>query len=105
VKPPPPSFASFTTLPSNKRCVSRRLLRIRLRRPAGIQVSGAEVRVGGRKVRTITRSRFTSPVNLRNLARGRWTLEVRIRLADGRTVKGSRRYRTCVPRRRAGRRA
>jgi CSLREA domain-containing protein len=105
VRPKAPSFASLATLPSNKRCVSRRLFRIRLRIPKGVQVSGAEVRVGGKMKRTVTRSRFTTPVLLRNLAKGPWTVEVRVKLADGRTVRGSRKYRTCVPRRRAGKRS
>jgi hypothetical protein len=40
-------------------------------------------------------------VNLRGLPRGRFTVRIVLALADGRTVSGSRRYRTCAARRRA----
>ena len=55
--------------------------------------------MNGKRVRTITRSRITAPVDLRNLPKGRFSVEVRVKLADGRTIKGTRKYRTCATKR------
>jgi hypothetical protein len=60
----------------------------------------ATVLVNGRKVAVRRGARLRSIVNLTSLPKGRFRVEVRLRLADGRTVKDDRRYRTCVPRRR-----
>jgi hypothetical protein len=97
-KPSAVAFGSLVTLPSAKKCVSRRSLRIRLRVPKGVGVSSAEVRVNGKRVRTVKRARFGVPVDLRGLPKGRVTVSVRVRLADGRTITGTRTYRTCAPR-------
>lgn len=95
-----PSFASVATLPSARRCVSRRRFRIRLKVPRGVTVRDARVRVNGKLVRTVRGSRLTAPVDLRGLPKGRATVAIELRLADGRAIRGSRRYRTCAPRRR-----
>ncbi len=99
-KPAAVAFGSLATLPSTKRCVSRRLFRIRLRVPKGVGVTSAEVRVNGKRVRTVKRSRFTAPVDLRNLPKGRVKVNIRVKLADGRTISGTRTYRTCVAKKR-----
>ncbi len=101
-KPKAVAFSALVSLPSTRRCVSRRAFRIRLRVPSGVQISSAEVRVNGKRVRTIKRSRITAPVDLRNLPRGRFSVEIRVKLADGRTIKGTRKYRTCTKKRRGG---
>ncbi len=95
-KPAAVRFNSLATLPSTRKCVSRRKLRIRLRVPKGVGVTSAEVRVNGRRVRTVKRSRFTAPVDLRNLPKGRVKVNIRVKLADGRTIAGTRTYRTCA---------
>ncbi|MCU0314872.1 MAG: hypothetical protein MUC84_12540, partial [Solirubrobacteraceae bacterium] len=97
-KPSAVAFGSLVTLPSAKKCVSRRSLRIRLRVPKGVGVTSAEVRVNGKRVRTVKRARFGVPVDLRGLPKGRVTVSVRVRLADGRTITGTRTYRTCAAR-------
>jgi len=51
---------------------------------------------GRRKVR-VTGRRLSTPVDLRGLPRGRYRVEVRVRLADGRTLRQTRGYRTCAP--------
>ena len=95
-----PAFASFATLPSTKRCVSRRLFRIRLRAPRGLKLSKATVKVDGRVVATRRGARLTAPVDLRGLPKGRFSVSIELRLADGRSVRATRRYRTCAPKRR-----
>lgn len=94
------SFTSIATLPSAKACVSRRNFRIRLRQPTGAKLTNATVKVNGKTVATRKGARVTAPVDLRGLPKGRFTVSITLKLADGRTVKGSRAYRTCAPKRR-----
>ena len=89
-------------LPSTRRCVSRRRFRIRLRHPRGARVASAVVRVNGKKVATRRGRRVTAPVNLRGLPKGRFAVKITVKLADGRTVSGTRRYRTCTPKKKRG---
>jgi hypothetical protein len=112
--PPPPAAPASTrppvfgangvvSAPSNRRCISRRSFRIRIRQRRGIRVISAVVRVNGRQVRVLRGRRLTAPVNLRGLPRGRYTVTIRLFTADGRLITGTRRYRTCAPKRRRGR--
>ncbi len=102
-KPPAhrkPSLAGIVRgLPPTKRCVSRRAFRIRLRNPKGTRIAHATVKVNHRTVATRKGKRVTAPVNLRGLPKGRYTVSITARLADHRTVKGARHYRTCAKRR------
>jgi hypothetical protein len=97
---PKPAFATLVSLPANKKCVSRRSFRIRLRQPRGTQIRSAVVRLNGKKVATRSGKRVTAPVDLRGLPSGRFKVSITVTLADGRTVSGARSYRTCVPKRR-----
>jgi hypothetical protein len=91
------------SLPSSRRCVSRRAFRIRLRTPKGARITGVVVKVNTKRVKTVRGRRITAPVNLRGLPKGRFTVSIQITLADGRKVTGTRRYRTCTPKRRGRR--
>jgi hypothetical protein len=84
--------------------VSRRRFRIRLRIPKGLDVVSAEVRVNNKRVKVVKGKRLTAPVDLRGLPKGRFTVKIIIKLADGRKIQGSRKYRTCA-RKRAGKHA
>jgi hypothetical protein len=105
VKPPTKKRAAkkpaLTTvvrgLPSTKRCLSRRAFRIRLRNPKGTKITTATVKVNGKTVATRKGKRVTAPVNLKGLPKGRYTVSITTHLANGKTVKGSRHYRTCTP--------
>lgn len=104
-QPLPPAGAAIRVatvvgFPSTRACVSRRRFAIRLRVPRDAPVVRATVLVNGRQVAVRRGARLRSIVNLTSLPKGRFRVEVRLRLADGRTVKDNRRYRTCVPRRR-----
>ena len=90
-------FTSFVTLPSNKRCVSRRLLRLRLRAPSGQRIVYSEIRIRGRATRTVSGGRLSAPVDLRGLPKGSFKVRIRIVLSSGRVFSGSRTYRTCAP--------
>jgi len=100
--PKKPTLNAVVVLPSTRRCVSRRRFRIRLRHPRGARVASAVVRVNGKKVATRRGRRITAPVNLRGLPKGRFAVRITVKLADGRTVSGTRRYRTCTPKKRRG---
>lgn len=89
-------------LPSSKGCLSRRNFRIRVRPPAGVTVTKAVVRVNGKPVATRKGARITAPVDLRGLPKGRYTVKVTVTFASGQTLSGTRKYRTCAPRRRSG---
>ncbi len=95
--------AAIIKLPSAKACVSRRSLRIRLVRPKETALVSAVVLVNGRRVKTVKGVRITAPVDLKGLPKGRFTVKITATTADGRTVTGLRRYRTCAVRRKGSR--
>lgn len=97
-----PAFTSLVALPAAKKCVSRRRFSIRLRVPRDSAVLSAEVKVNGKRVAVRRGARLRSVVNLAELPRGRFRVDIVLKLADGRTVKGSRSYRTCTTRRSVG---
>lgn len=92
--------ASLFTLPSAKRCVSRRAFRIRLHKAAGGALKEVRVFVNGKRVRLVRGKRLSAPVNLRGLPKGRFTVQVAVIATDGRKLTERRRYRTCTPKRR-----
>ncbi len=100
VPAPPIGPASAATLPSNKRCISRRSFKIRLARPAGDPLAKAEVRVNGRKVQTIKTSRLTAPVDLRGLPKGKVKVSITAITRSGRRLTAARTYTTCAARKR-----
>ena len=84
--------AAALGLPAARRCVSRRLLRIRLRR--GLR--SAQVFVNGKRVRVLRgRKRLRARVNLRGLPKGVARVVIVARTTKGRTLVQTRRYRTC----------
>ena len=104
VTPPSPPAklvaASLLTLPSVRRCVSRRAFRIRLRKVAGVTLKEMRIFVNGKRVRVVRGKRLSAPVDLRGLPKGRFTVQVTVTATDGRKLTERRRYRTCAPKRR-----
>jgi len=84
--------------PSARTCRSRRVFRIRLREPRRGRLRSATVYVNGKLVRVVRGRRLRAPVDLRGLPRGRYVVRVVARTTTGRTLRRTRRYRTCVPR-------
>ena len=102
--PPPTSISGVASLPSNKKCLSRRNFRIRLKHPRGYKIVGATVKVNGTTVATRRQGRrATAPVNLRNLPKGTYTVSLAVLLNSGDFVRGKRKYKTCTSRRNRGR--
>jgi hypothetical protein len=94
--------ATAFAFPSARRCLSRRNFAIRLRVPAGVAVRSARVVVRGKTIRVRrVGGRLTATVNLRGFPKGRFTVALTVRTTSGKTLRGTRAYRTCVPKRRS----
>ena len=91
--PAPFSAADAIRLPPRDRCVGRSL-KLRVREPAGVDVTRIVVTVGKRKL-TRRNDDAVGSTTLRRLPAGRFTVKVRVFAADGRTVELSRRFRSC----------
>ncbi len=96
--PTTPNVNTIATLPSQgkKKCLSKRSFRIRLKEPKGDALDSAKVFVNGKLVRTIKRDRITAPVNLKGLPKGRYTVKITAKTVLGKTISGTRKYRTCT---------
>lgn len=102
--PPPPAFGPsgvFQGLPSNRRCLSRRNFRIRARRVRGYRMETWSVFVNRRRVAVRRGRRVTAPVDLRGLPKGSYTVRIVGIAQTGDVIQDTRRYRTCVPKRRS----
>ena len=100
--------AGVIGLPSNRKCVSRRKFRIRIRQPGGIQIQTALVFLNGKKVRVLTRKVFqknrkVANINLRGLPRGKFKVRIVVLTSEGKTLRGTRTYRTCTKKRKSKR--
>jgi hypothetical protein len=95
-RPKAPTIAQSVVFPSTKSCASRRNFKIRLRVPKGAAVTSATVKVNGKAVAVRKGARLRSTVDLRTLPKGRFTVSIELKLANGKTLKGERKYRTCV---------
>jgi len=78
-------------------CLSVRRFKIRLRVPRGEVVRQAIVKVGGKRVEVRRGKRLTAIVDLRNLPKKRYRVEITLKLERGKPVSGVRRYWTCTP--------
>lgn len=84
--------------PGKKGCLSRRSFKIKLKEPRGDALASATVFVNGKRVRVARGKRLTAPVNLKGLPKGRYTVRIIATTVRGKTIKGSRKYRTCTKR-------
>jgi hypothetical protein len=67
--------------------------------PRGVRVRSARISVNGRtSTARRVRGRLTATVNLRGLGRGRFAVQIVVTTTSGKTISGSRRYRTCAKR-------
>ncbi len=102
----PPAFGpnGVLKIPSNKKCVSRRAFRIRIRKRKGRVYQSASVYVNGRRVNVLRGTRLTAGVDLRGLPRGRFAVKIVVLTVTGEVIQGTRRYRTCAKKLPSGRR-
>jgi hypothetical protein len=105
----PPKLADVVAgLPPQRRgCASRRRFPIRLKEPPGDAIAATpkpKVTRNGKSIPVrFTGGRWRSVIDLRGLPRGRYTFKITARTVRGKTITGSRRYRTCGKVRRIGR--
>ncbi|MCU0257755.1 MAG: hypothetical protein MUF56_01855, partial [Solirubrobacteraceae bacterium] len=100
----PPAFGpnGVISVPSNKKCVSRRKFRIRIRKRKNLKYETAIVFVNKKRVRVVKGRRLTAPVDLRGLPKGRFTVQITVITTTGAIISGKRTYRTCAPKRTTG---
>jgi hypothetical protein len=94
-KPLPKPIGGFVKLAKSNHCVKARKMRIKPLKPAGFTVKQITIRVNGKKKALLKGSKLKHPFTLRRLPKGRYTIKVTVKLADGRSVSGSRRFRAC----------
>lgn len=99
--PKPISAGAAFSLPPAKQCVSRRRFTIHVRTLPGITWTGATIKINGKRVKTVGRSRIKALVNLVGLPRGRFVLSITAVTTSGQAVTGTRTYHTCVPKSKA----
>ncbi len=99
--PPPvtPSAPVAALAPARTICVSKRNFPIRIRQPRrSARITAVKVTVNGKPVTASrARGRFTARVDLRGFAGGVYEVQIIATAADGKTLRGTRRYRTCAP--------
>ena len=98
-----PTIDSIATLPKlgKKKCLSKRSFRIRLKEPAGDALDSAQVFLNGKRIRTVKRERISAPINLKGLPKGRYKVKIVAKTVLGKTITGTRKYRTCTKKRRS----
>ena len=100
----PGSHTDLIRVLSPRACASRRRFAIRLRAPHGQRLRHATVFVNGRRVRVVRGARLRAAVDLRGLPRGTFVVRVVAVTTRGRRLTDTRRYHTCIPGHRHGRR-
>jgi hypothetical protein len=79
------------------RCRSRRSFAVHVRLPAGSRASAIRARLGGRRVKARQRGGYVRlRANLRRFGKRTVRLKVRVKLADGRTLRDVRTYHPCT---------
>lgn len=93
-------FARSVSLPSNRKCFSRRIFRIHLREPRYDPFKKVVVTLRRRRVTIVRHGKvFASTIDLRGLPRGRFTVTIRATTVLGHLLSGARRYHTCTKKR------
>ncbi len=97
--PATPGNAASAATAVDRRCQSRRVVRITPPLRRGERVRRARVSLDGKPFRVVRGKRRRVPVDLTGLPRGRFSVKVVALTTRERTVRTTRRYRTCAPRR------
>lgn len=102
--PPPPVSSSTPSsafgpngvvdTPSNRRCISRRWFRIKVRKKYWPVTVGVTVRMP-KTTKILKRPPWGTLVDLRGLPKGTFTVKITALTVTGDVIRGSRKYRTC----------
>jgi len=111
VSGPPPAVAATPSIafgpngllssPTNLRCVSKRYFPIRLRKKFWPNIAAVTIRMP-RTTRVLRRRPWGTNVDLRGLPKGTFKVRITALTVTGRTIRGTRTYRTCRGRLRGG---
>jgi hypothetical protein len=83
-----------------RRCSSRRALTLRLVAPKGTKIAKAKITLRG-KTTTYSGKKLKARIALRGLPKAKFTVKVKVTLADGRTTTLTKTYKSCSAKRRA----
>ncbi len=84
------------SLASNKKCLRTRSTSLKVKIAKGGTITAVEVYVKKKRVKRVTKAKdLKKSIKVTKLPKGAYTLEVRVKTKDGRTVKSSKKYRTC----------
>ncbi len=101
----PPSIAfgpnGLLSTPTNLRCVSKRYFPIRLRKKFWPGIAAVTIRMP-RTTKVLRRRPWGTNVDLRGLPKGTFVVRITALTTTGKTIRGTRRYRTCRGRLRGG---
>ena len=86
--------ATIVKLPAARRCRASRTMRLRVLPSADAKVAAVKWSVGKRS-KTTRGAKLNSPIVIRRLPRGAYTLKVVVTLANRNKLAEHRRYRTC----------
>jgi hypothetical protein len=93
---PTPKPKVTVSLGSNKHCLRTRTQTLRVKIARGGTITAVEVYVNKKRKLRVTKAKdLKKSIKVAKLPKGSYTLEVRVKTKDGRTVKSSKRYRTC----------
>lgn len=110
LEPTGETLGETISMPSARRCVSRRTLTLRIAKRALkqgprkrnghrtrfiIRPTKVVVRLRGKVLKVMRGSRIRSLIVLRGLPKGRYTVSLEVRFRSGKRVTGARKYYTC----------
>lgn len=98
---PPPAFGpnGVASLPSNKKCFSRRVFPIRIKQRKGRVYETVLIFVNNKRVAVRRGRRTSAQIDLRGLPKGRFVVRISVVTTRGEIITGTRAYRTCTPKR------
>ena len=98
------TFSEAVSLPTNKQCLSHRVLHIHLNDPKYDPLKKVVVTLRKRRIAVERRGNvFVATVDLKGLPRGAFTVKISVTTVLGYHFSGSRTYHTCVAKRKTSR--
>jgi hypothetical protein len=91
-----PRPGELIRLPANRRCISSRHFRIRIRKVKGLTLEAIAVYLNEKPVKVYKGKRLTARIDLRGLPRGLVRVRIEAATTDGRLIRHTRKYRTCA---------
>jgi len=91
------AFKETLSLPSSKKCLSRRLFAIHLLDPKYDPFKTVAVSVKGKKIKTLRQGKyFVATINLKGFPHGKFTVKITATTVLGHKLSASRAYHTCA---------